>query len=208
MNDLSVFSAYSTCAYADFLTDDAHMDIGIRPLWTGGARLVGRAFTVKCEPGDNLMVHAAIYQAPADSILVIEAGEAHFAVAGGNVCATAAERGIAGFVIDGVIRDLAEIEEMAFPVYARGTVPKPGKKKRLGQMEVPVTCGGVTVNNGDIVVADEDGIVVIPAQDADTLLAKASAKADKESAQSLPDWQRDHQSKIETLVNELTQRGT
>lgn len=203
MNDLTSFSDYSTCSYADFLADDAHMDIGIRPLWSGAPRLVGQAFTVKCEPGDNLMVHAAIYKAPPGSVLVIDAGDAHFAVAGGNVCATAAERGIAGFVVDGVIRDVAEIREMGFQVYARGTVPKPGRKARPGQLEVPVTCGGVTVNTGDILVADEDGIVVIPADQADMVFAKAAEKAVKESEQSLADWQRDHKLKIDALLSKL-----
>lgn len=201
MTDLSSLLKFSTCSYADFLADDAFMDFGIKSLWSGAPRLVGRAFTVKCEPGDNLMVHAAIYQAPLGSILVIDAGDSRFAVAGGNVCATAAERGIAGFIIDGVIRDVAEIRDMAFPVYARGNVPKPGKKAKLGEMETPIQCGGITVNNGDIIVADEEGIVVIKPEEVQTILAKVEAKSAKESQQSLADWQQEHQQKIASLLS-------
>jgi regulator of RNase E activity RraA len=96
MNELTEFLDFSTCNYADFIADDAFMNIDIKPLWSNMPRLVGRAFTVKCVPGDNLMLHAAIYKAPPGSILVIDAGDSRFAVAGGNVYATAAERGILG----------------------------------------------------------------------------------------------------------------
>jgi len=201
IDDLSKLMAFSTCRYADFLTDDAFMDFGIKSLWSGAPRLVGRAFTVKCEPGDNLMVHAAIYQAPPGSVLVVDAGDNRFAVAGGNVCATAAERGISGFIIDGVIRDVAEIREMGFPVYARGNVPKPGKKAKLGELKTPIQCGGITVNNDDIIVADEEGIVVIKADEVDAILAKVEAKTAKESEQSLAEWQQAHQQKIASLIS-------
>ncbi|MED7789151.1 RraA family protein [Francisella sp. 19X1-34] len=203
MNELTEFLDFSTCNYADFLADDAFMDIGIKPLWSNMPRLVGRAFTVKCEAGDNLMVHAAIYKAPPGSILVIDAGDSRFAVAGGNVCATAAERGILGFIIDGAIRDVGEIREMKFPVYARGNVPKPGKKLKLGEMKTPIKCGGININNGDIIVADEEGIVVIKPENAQDLLAKTKAKQTKESKQSLKEWQAEHYQKISSLVTSL-----
>ncbi len=161
MIDLSTFSEFSTCNYADFLSPASFMDRGIRSLWSGGPRLVGRAFTVRCEPGDNLMMHAAIYEAPRGSVVVLDAGDDKFAVAGGNVCAVAKQRGIAGFIIDGVIRDIAEIREMKFPVYARGIVPKPGKKAKLGELGGLVICGGIPVRTGDVVIADEDGVVIV-----------------------------------------------
>jgi hypothetical protein len=105
------------------------MDMGIRPLWSGTPRVAGPAYTVRCSPGDNLMLHAAIYRAPPGSIIVVEAGDVDYAVAGGNVCAVAQKHGISAFVVDGVIRDLAEARENRFPVFARGVIPVPGGKE-------------------------------------------------------------------------------
>ncbi|WP_104399762.1 RraA family protein [Vibrio penaeicida] len=206
-SDLSEFREFSTCSYADFLSDDAFMDFSIKPLWSDMPRMVGRAFTVLCEAGDNLMVHAAIYQAPPQSVLVINAGDSRFAVAGGNVCATAAEREISGFIIDGVIRDVGEIRDMAFPVYARGNVPKPGKKKKMGEMGVPINCGGITVNNGDIIVADQEGIVVIKPEDSQSILAKVKEKVRNENNQTLKEWQSEHQQKITSILQSLNAKG-
>ena len=93
-------------------------------------------------PGDNLMLHAAIYRARPGDVIVVEAGDADYAVSGGNVCAVAQRRGITGFVVDGVIRDLAEVREARFPVFARGCIPKPGVKESLGELNQAITCGG------------------------------------------------------------------
>lgn len=208
MNELTAFSKFSTCDYANFIANDAFMDMGIKSLWPGAPRIVGRAFTVKCEPGDNLTVHAALYQAPPGSVLVINAGDSHFAVAGGNVCATAAQRGITGFIIDGVIRDIAEIREMKFPVYARGNVPKPGKKSKFGETKTAIQCGGITVNHGDIVVADEEGIIVIKPDEAQTLFNQTQEKAMKEAQQSLEEWQIAHEKKITSLLSKLNDQSS
>ncbi len=204
MIDLSAFSEFSTCNYADFLKPTSFMDRGIRPLWSGGPRLVGRAFTVRCEAGDNLMMHAAIYEAPRGSVVVLDAGDDKFAVAGGNVCAVAKQRGIAGFIIDGVIRDIAEICEMKFPVYARGIVPKPGKKAKLGELGGPVTCGGISVRTGDVVVADEDGVVIVEHDKAASVFEQTRKKVEHERNQSLEEWQRHHYQKISGLISGLS----
>ncbi|MFM2478937.1 RraA family protein [Celerinatantimonas sp. MCCC 1A17872] len=206
MIDLNSFAEFSTCDYGDVLPEGSYMDCGIKALWSGGPRLVGTAYTVKCDPGDNLMVHAAIYQAPAGSVLVINGGDNNFAVAGGHVCAAAAERGIRGFIIDGVIRDVVEIEEMGFAVYARGNVPKPGRKEKLGEVEQPITCGGITVNNGDIVIADEEGIVAFDSNQAEEILAKAKEAA-IEGNMPLAEWKVGHYKKISALVASLTKQA-
>lgn len=104
----AAFLALSPCTLADVLTREAVMDAGLRPLWTPIPRIAGPAYPVRCAPGDNLMLHAAIHRAPPGSVIVVEARDTAFAVAGGNVCAVAQRRGIAAFVVDGVIRDLAE----------------------------------------------------------------------------------------------------
>ena len=147
------------------------------------------------------MVHAAIYRAPAGSILVAESGDASYALAGGNVCAIAQRRGINGFVFDGSIRDIAEVRERNFPVFARGAVPFPGGKNHVDTLnDKPVTCGGVVVHPGDYVVADEDGVVVIPRANALDVVRRAAGRLDKESAQSLDEWEAAHCEKIASLI--------
>ncbi|MFG1810834.1 RraA family protein [Streptomyces sp. NPDC049040] len=180
---------------------DRVMDAGIRPLWGPGPRLAGPAFTVRCPPGDNLMLHAAIHRAAPGSVIVMESGgDTDHAVAGGNVCAVAQRRGIAGFVIDGVIRDLGEIRAMGFPVFARGIVPCPGGKAAVMPLGAPVRCGGVEVHAGDIVVADEEGVAVVPAGRAGPVLADAREKLAKEAAESLDEWEAAHRARIDRIL--------
>jgi regulator of RNase E activity RraA len=127
------------------------------------------------------MLHAAIHRAEPGSIIVVEAGDVDYAVAGGNVCAVAQRRGIAAFVVDGVIRDLAEVRGMGFPVFARGVIPVPGTKAAIEPLNGPVRCGGVNVSPGDIVVADEEGIVVVPSARQERVLLEARAKLAREA---------------------------
>jgi 4-hydroxy-4-methyl-2-oxoglutarate aldolase len=183
------------------------MDRGIRELWPRMPRIAGPAYTVSCPPGDNLMLHAAIYRAEPGSVIVVQAGDVDYAMAGGNVCATAQQRGIAGFVIDGVIRDLAEVREAAFPVFARGLSPVPGKKQALGTLNQPVTCGGVAVHPGDMVIADEEGIAVVPMAQREEIGSLAQQRAARDEAQTLAEWQANHQAKIEQLLQDLEFEG-
>lgn len=178
------------------------MDIGIRPLWDA-PRVAGPAYTVRCEPGDNLMLHAAIYRAEPGSVIVVESGDLDHALAGGNVCAVAQRRGIAAFVLDGLLRDLGEVREAGFPVFARGVVPVPGAKKKLGSLGGPVRVGGVGVHPGDIVVADEEGIVVTPAARQDEILRAALDKLAKEAGESLDAWEEQHRGRIEEALRGL-----
>lgn len=201
--DATAFARLSPTTLADVLARDRVMDCGIRPVWMPIPRLAGPAYPVRCAPGDNLMLHAAIHRAPSGCVIVVEAGDRDYAVSGGNVCAWAQRRGIAGFVVDGVIRDVAEVREIGFPVFARGVIPIPGDKTRLGVLDGPVTCGGVRVEPGDIVVADEEGIVVVPAARAEPVLRAAEAKAARDAAVSLDDWARAHRDRIEKALREL-----
>jgi 4-hydroxy-4-methyl-2-oxoglutarate aldolase len=194
------FAALSPTTLADCLSRDRVMDIGIRPLWPGMPRLAGPAFPVRCPPGDNLMLHAAIYRARPGDVVVVEAGDTDYAVAGGNVCLVAQRHGIAGFVVDGVIRDVAEVREHRFPVFARGVIPIPGAKDAVGVLNGPVRCGGVAVAPGDLVVADEEGIVVVPAGRAAAVRQAAEARAAKEAAQDLDAWEASHRARIEEIL--------
>lgn len=186
--------------FADVLPAEQIMDPGIRPLWQPMPYVAGPAYPVRCAPGDNTALHAAIYRAPRGAVVVCQAGDQQFAVSGGNVCAVAQKNGIAGFVVDGLVRDLGEVREREFPVFARGIVPKPGGKGGEGDVNVAVDCGGVRVHPGDIVVADEEGIVVIPAAECEALLAEAERKASRAAATSLEDWEREHRARIEQLM--------
>ena len=200
MRDYAAFLQLSPTTLADVLTRDRVMDCGIRPLWSGMPRVAGPAFPVRCAPGDNLMLHAAIYRAEPGSIIVVEAGDVDYAVAGGNVCAVAQKRGIAGFVVDGVIRDLAEIRSHRFPVFARGVMPIPGRKDTLDVLNEPVRCGGVQVAPGDVVVADEEGIVVVPSANLDAMLRSAQDRAARDAGETLETWETAHRARIEEIL--------
>jgi regulator of RNase E activity RraA len=190
----------SPTTLADVLGRAHVMDTGIRPLWSPVPRIAGPAFTVRCPPGDNLMLHAAIYRAAPGDVVVVESGDLDYALAGGNVCAVAQRNGIAGFVLDGLIRDVAEVREMGFPVFARGVIPVPGGKTAALPLNVPVRCGGVPVRTGDLVVADEEGVVVVPRERGAEVLAAAAAKQAKDEAQTLDEWERAHRAKIDKLL--------
>ncbi|MGW2085230.1 RraA family protein [Streptomyces sp. NPDC001880] len=200
MNDTSEFKDISPTTLADLLGRGQVMDIGIRPLWPSIPRVVGPAFTVRCPAGDNLMLHAAIHRAAPGSVIVVESGDVDYALAGGNVCAVAQRRGIAAFVADGVIRDLAEVRESGFPVFARGVIPIPGTKKAVEPLNGPVRCGGVDVDAGDIVVADEEGIVVVPRARHEQVLIDARAKVAKEAGESLDAWEAAHRARIDSIL--------
>lgn len=202
MNDRATFSKPSPCALAGVLTREQVMDIGIRPrpLWQGMPWIAGPAYTVRCVTGDKLMLHAAIYRATPGSVIVMEAGDVDHAVAGGNVCAVAQKRGVAAFVIDGVSRNLAEIRELRFPVFARGVIPIPGGKETLGVLGGPVRCGGVHVEAGDIVVADEEGVVVVPSSQSDGVLSRVQAREAKDADETLETWEAAHRVRTESIL--------
>jgi 4-hydroxy-4-methyl-2-oxoglutarate aldolase len=201
------FHQLSPTTLADVLGKDHVMDVGIRPLWTEMPRIAGPAYTVRCSPGDNLMLHAAIYRAEPGSIIVVEAGDVMHAVCGGNVCAVAQRRGIAAFVVDGVIRDLAETRARGFAVMARGVIPIPGGKDVLGALGGTIRCGGVAVSAGDIVVGDEEGVVVVPAAQSAAVLDKALAKVAKEESQTLDAWEAAHRARIEEILRAKGYQG-
>ncbi|MEU8508506.1 RraA family protein [Streptomyces brevispora] len=201
MTNIDAFKDVPTTTLADLLGREQVMDTGIRPLWDS-PRIAGPAYTVKCAPGDNLMLHAAIYRADPGSVIVVESGDTDHALAGGNVCAVAQRRGIVGFVVDGVIRDLAEVRDAGFPVFSRGVIPIPGAKKKLGTLGQPARVGGVLIHAGDIVVADEEGVVVTPSAKASGTLSGARAKLAKEADETLDAWEANHRARIEKALSE------
>ena len=207
MTDLAAFQKLSPTTLADVLTRERIMDFGIHGLWANMPRVVGRAYPVRCSPGDNLMLHAAIYRAPVGSVIVVQADDTDYAVAGGNVCAVAQKHGIAAFIIDGVIRDVAESRRNQFPVFARGVMPIPGAKNIVHPLNQPVMCGGVHVALNDIVIADEEGIVVVPAASADDVLKKAQMRAAKDELETLDQWERTHRARIDAILRDKGYQG-
>lgn len=145
--------------------------------------MVGTAFTVKAPIGDNLMFHKALDMAqPGDVIIVDGAGAMDRSLAGEIMMTFAAKKGLAGFVIDGTVRDMDGIRRCPMPIYARGITPQGPFKNGPGEIGVPVCCGGIVVFPGDIIVGDSDGIVVIRPSDAPEVLKAAQKKLASETA--------------------------
>ncbi len=192
----------SPCECSEGLLVEQFISPNIHQMWSPMPRIAGPAFTVKCGEGDHLSLHAAIYRAKAGDVIVVEAG-LDYANVGGNVCAIAKQRGVVAMVIDGFIRDIAEIREAQFPIYARGVMPKPGAKKQMFPLNQPIQCGGVTVNAGDYIVADEEGIAVIPKDKLTEVYKLAKARTDKDASMNLADWKVQHSNKVESKLQEL-----
>lgn len=143
--------------------------------------MAGTAFTVKTYPGDNLMAHKALTMAQAGDVLVIDANAYTEAGLVGELFSTSCQQhGLHGTVIDGAVRDIEKIKDLGFPVFARGMSPKGSYKAHPGSINVPISCGGLVVEPGDIVVGDAEGIVVVKPHHAEQVLADAQAKLEEE----------------------------
>lgn len=171
------FAAFPTPDISDLLNRLYAVDPGIRLLTNPSHRICGPACTVKVFPGDNLMVHKSLdVIEPGDVILVDAGGSAMNAVLGDLISTKARHRGAAGFVIDGLVRDLPTIQELGdFPVFARGTTPIGPLHRGPGEINFPICCGGVVVNPGDLIVGDAMGVVVVPQGIAAELLGRLQA---------------------------------
>lgn len=197
--DYQKFSEISPCDYAGTLKRESFMDAGMRELWANIPRISGPAFTVNMVAGENLALHRAIYEAPVGSIIVAQSNTMDYAVIGGNVAMIAYKRGIVGFVIDGVVRDIAEIRENKIPIFGRGVLAMPGSKKQAVAVNTPITAGGISVNPGDIIVADEEGIAVIPKDRAEEIYQECKEKVKKEAALSFEEWADRHKKNIDSF---------
>lgn len=143
--------------------------------------LLGSAFTVKVPAGDNLMFHRALDLAEPGDILVIDgAGWVERALCGEIMVQYAMKRGLGGFIIDGCIRDVDRIAKLSFPVYAKGVSPNGPYKNGPGEINVPISIGGIVVIPGDIIVGDADGVVVIRQADALSIAQKAKMQNARE----------------------------
>ena len=157
----------------------------IKPL-DPGFRLVGRALTVDCQPADNLALHLALLQAKPGDVVVVDAKGFTEAGPWGDIMTLAAQTaGVKGLIIDGSVRDADTIVSMGFPAFSRGVCIRGTGKASKGKINVPIMCGGVQVNPGDIVLGDRDGVVVIPAAELDESIRLSELREAKEADQRI-----------------------
>lgn len=181
MNELVLkFQRVPTTAISDAMDGLYNLDPSIKPL-KEEYTFAGRALTVKTAVGDNLAVQRAIREAKEGDIIVVDAkGDQYRAMAGDFVVGMAQTMGVQAMVIDGVIRDLVAIKELNFPVFSKGTTVAASGKAGVGEINVPISCGGQAVNPGDIIVGDADGVVVIPQSIEQKVFEKAINKIKKD----------------------------
>lgn len=176
------FRSIPTAAISDAMGRCGSMSAAIKPI-SPRAKLVGPALTIRTDVNDTLMVHLGIRESKAGDVLVIDGGGyENGAIWGGNASLFCKTNGIEGSVVDGATRDVDDIQAMGYPVFARCIVPRGGFRSYRGSININVTisCGGIAVSPGDIVIGDSDGVVIVPKENAVSVLESARAIVLKE----------------------------
>ena len=153
----------------------------IRPV-KEGLKLVGRAVTVFATPGDNLMIHVAMEQCEPGDVMVVAVNSRSDCGYFGDLLATLMQaRGISGLVIDSGVRDLADLRQMNIPVFSRCISAQGTVKETLGDVNIPVVCGGQVINPSDLIIGDDDGVVVVRRHELDSVAQKSEVREDREA---------------------------
>jgi RraA family protein len=180
---VEAFRDFDSPTISDLMNRLYTMSPAIRGLSGPELRVLGPACTVRVFPGDNLMVHKSLDIAAPGDVVVVDAGGSEMnAVLGDIVSTKARHRKLAGFVIDGYVRDIEGIRTLGFPVFARGVTPIGPLHRGPGEVNFPVQCGGIVVHPGDVIVGDPNGVVVIPQASASTLLERLRQRRAAEAA--------------------------
>jgi regulator of RNase E activity RraA len=176
---LAAFGDASPAQVADAMSRLGAMDSGMRAIWPS-PRVIGAALTAWCHAGDNLMIHKALSLAVPGDVLVVNTQGAGNSGFGELLAASARKAGVRAVIIDGTVRDAEALQAMGLPVYARGLCPNGCNKDGPGEVGTTIACGGVAVRPGDVIVADRDGVSVVPLEDAAAVAALAVEQAARE----------------------------
>lgn len=181
-DDLDRLAEYGVATVHEAMGRIGLVGTALHPL-QDGARIAGSAVTVLSWPGDNLMIHAAIEQCRAGDLLVVTTNSPSLDGSFGELFATQLQhRGVRGLVTTGGVRDAVDLRAMGFPVWSAAVNAQGTVKATPGAVNVPVVVGGVTVRPGDAVVADDDGVLVVPRADVASAIAASQARVEKEAA--------------------------
>jgi 4-hydroxy-4-methyl-2-oxoglutarate aldolase len=180
-NGVERFAGFDPATLYEAAGQKGMVDPAIQPAWPG-ARVCGLAVTVECPPGDNLMLHVAVADAPPGVVIVATVGRYLLAGAWGEILTAAAQaRGVAGLAIDGAVRDIDAIREAGFPVFSRGRAIGSCTKERCGRVGLPIQFGGTVVRPGDLILGDADGLVVIEQEKLDDVYETAIGRRAREA---------------------------
>lgn len=178
---VEAFQKHATATIHEASGRKGYIDCKIKPI-AKGLKICGPAFTVQCAPGDNMMLHKALEKAqPGDVIVATVGGAEEYGYFGDLMATSAIARKVAGLAIEGCVRDSAEIIEAGFPIFSKGLCIRGTGKGTLGLINYPTVFGGISVNPGDLIVGDDDGMVLVRREDCEEVLRKTEERVAKET---------------------------